>query len=146
MITLDWCLKQKNGIELIEPNDNLSQAYFNDADDSVKAMLINKGKWQVVTAYYSCYNALYALLMKAGIKCEIHDCTIKLMETLNFNKDKINFMILLKKERIEVQYYLKVAKEVDVNLVKDFVVLCKQLARELKEKEVKKVRELVKND
>ncbi|HOR87603.1 MAG TPA: hypothetical protein PLK11_06870 [Methanofastidiosum sp.] len=34
MSRIIWCLSQKNGIKLIEPNPNLSQAYILKAQDS----------------------------------------------------------------------------------------------------------------
>jgi len=49
---ITWCLQQKNGIELVEPNDNLSAAYLSDADDSLLAMDRITGEWKIVTAYY----------------------------------------------------------------------------------------------
>lgn len=144
---ISWCLQQKNGIELVEPNDNLSTAYLNDADDSLLAMDKITGKWKTVTAYYACYNALYALLMKAGVKCEIHDCTLIIMNLLEFTKEEIGFLKALKKQRIDVQYYLKPALEIDVIKVKQFVARCKLLAKLLVEDKVKGVcYHLAKND
>ncbi len=144
---ISWCLQQKNGIELVEPNDNLSTAYLSDADDSLLAMDKITGKWKIVTAYYACYNALYALLMKAGIKCEIHDCTLALMSLLEFTKEEKVFIQALKKQRIDVQYYLKPASEIDTTKVKQFVIRCKVLAKLLVEDKVKEVRDhLAKND
>ncbi|MEK6905821.1 MAG: hypothetical protein AABX24_05460 [Nanoarchaeota archaeon] len=144
---ISWCLNQKNGIELIEPNDNLSLAYFTDADDSLLAMEKNTGKWRIVTAYYACYNALYALLMKAGIKCEIHDCTLALMFFFEFKKEEEVFTQALKKQRIDVQYYLKPASEIDTDEVKKFVIHCKILAKALVEEKVREIRNhLAKND
>ncbi len=144
---ISWCLQQKNGIELIEPNDNLSLAYFTDADDSLLAMEKNTGKWRIVTAYYACYNALYALLMKAGIKCEIHDCTLALMSFFEFTKEEGVFIQALKKQRIDVQYYLKPASEIDAAKVKQFVIRCKVLAKALVEEKVKEIcNNLAKND
>ena len=141
-----WCLKQKKGIELVEPNGNLSKAYLNDADDSLLAMGKNKGKWKIVTAYYACYNAFYALLMKTGIKCEIHDCTIELMALFELKKE-ISFMKKLKKMRIDVQYYLKPAPEINLTEIKHFVSECKLLTRDLTEDKIKLIRgELAKND
>lgn len=144
---ISWCLQQKNGIELIEPNDNLSLAYFTDADDSLLAMEKNTGKWKIVTAYYACYNALYALLMKAGIKCEIHDCTLALMAWFEFTKEENAFIQSLKKQRIDVQYYLKPASEIDADEVKKFVIHCKILAKALVEEKAREIRNhLAKND
>lgn len=145
MVSINWCKKQKKGIELVEPNDNLSEAYFSDADDSVSAMEELKGKWKLITAYYACYYAFYAILMKAGIKCEIHDCTLELMRFFGFDGKQRKFMTNLKKARIDVQYYRKETLGVDVNLIKSFVVGCKNLCLALDEDKIMEIRDLVKN-
>jgi uncharacterized protein (UPF0332 family) len=142
---LSWCKNQKKGIELIDPNDNLSQAYFLDADDSLDVMKNSKGKWKPIIAYYSCYYAFYALLMKVGIKCEIHDRTIELMSLFDFSHDQIDFMRKLKKERIDVQYYRKDPSEMDEIKIKHFVVHCKQLIPKFNEDVISELREVVKN-
>jgi len=33
-----WCIKQKRGLELIEPNKNLSEAYIKKAEESLEVM------------------------------------------------------------------------------------------------------------
>ena len=38
--------------------------------------------WKISTAYYTIYFSLYALLMKIGVKCEIHSCTIEFARQL----------------------------------------------------------------
>ncbi|MFW6025173.1 MAG: HEPN domain-containing protein [Candidatus Woesearchaeota archaeon] len=89
-------------------------------------------EWKVVTAYYSCYHSLYALLMKTGIKSEIHDCIIELMNFFEFDKKEIKFMKNLKKKRIDAQY--KVNKEVEINnsnKIKDFCLECKKKIKTL---------------
>ena len=77
---LIWCINQNKGIELIDQKLHLSTSYIQEADETLENMLSSKGKWKTIMAYYTCYNALYSLLMKVGIKCEIHDCTIELMD------------------------------------------------------------------
>ena len=89
VVNLKWCCGKKEGIRLIEPNENTYQAYLLEADNSLAAMGKNSGTWKVVTGYYSCYSALYALLQKTGIKCEIHDCTLELMNYFGFSKEEI---------------------------------------------------------
>ena len=145
MDKLAWCKQQKNGIELISPNNNLCTAYLADADDSLLAMDKNSGKWKAVTAYYACYNAVYALLMKTGIKCEIHDCTLELMQVFAFSKEQRAFLEKLKKERIQVQYYLQAPAPLDTKQVKYFVVDCKKIAAELDAATITQLRGLVKN-
>jgi len=77
MKKLKWCAKQSKGIKLIKINNNLSEAYIKEADETFDNMIRTKGNWKTILAYYSCYNALYSLLIKYGIKSEIHDCTIR---------------------------------------------------------------------
>ena len=131
MVTISWCKKQNKGIELIEPNDNLCDAYIKEANDTLKE--IQEGaKWSTIMGYYACYNALYALLMKAGIKCEIHDCTIELMKLMpDFSDEDYNFLVLLKVKRIDVQYYLKRIVLDDLVGVKKFVLKCDEMRNKI---------------
>lgn len=46
------------------------------------ALQINEIDWVITTPYYARYFALYALLMKMGIKSEIHDCSIAIAQLL----------------------------------------------------------------
>ena len=96
MNKISWCKKQNKGIELVEPNDNLSEAYLKEANDTLKE--IQEGaKWSTIMGYYACYNALYAILMKVGVKCEIHDCTIELMKVVSgFSDEDYDFLVSLK--------------------------------------------------
>ena len=73
-------------------------------------------EWSVSASYYAKYFAVYALLSKIGVKCEIHDCTITLFEYL-FN-DSISHEIMKdlrdsKGNRVEAQYY---TQEISVDL------------------------------
>lgn len=127
-----WCLKKPTGIKLIEPNENLCEQYFREADETITSMIAQTTKWQVIMAYYACYNALYGLLQKAGIKCEIHDCSIALMILISqFTPEDIKYMDQLKKHRISVQYYLKELPLEDVQKVKSFVLKCKHIRDDL---------------
>ena len=125
MASISWCMKQKQGILLSESSDNLCTAYLKEADETLHVMLGITGRWKVITAYYACYHALYALLQKAGITSEIHDCTIALMSLFDFTKEQTKFMLHLKEERINVQYYLQAPKTIDEAQVKLFVADCK---------------------
>jgi len=85
--------------------------------------------------------------MKSGIKCEIHDCTIELMNLFDFSDEEISFLKNLKKLRIDVQYYLKDVKEIDSELVSHFVHKCQELSDKLDFDKIKILRkDLAKND
>jgi len=83
---LKWCFEQKRGIKLIKPNENLAKEYIRSAEETLLILKDIEGKsnmWLATTRYYCEYFIVYALLMKLGIKSEIHDCTIMIKEKIN---------------------------------------------------------------
>lgn len=154
MNKINWCKKQSKGIKLIEPNDNLSEEYFNNAEESLRVLRsIKESKsnmWLATTKYYIEYFAVYAVLMKIGIKCEIHECTIELVKLL----EKENILIKgisnnLKKDkdlRIDNQYYLK-NKEVKIDFeeLSNFILSIKQTLENLNKDKIKILREKLNN-
>lgn len=151
MAAIDWCKNQKRGIKLIEPNDNLFQEYIQTAEETLDILKIIKGKskvWLATTKYYCEYFAVYALLMKIGIKCEIHDCTISLCGMLEGLKIiPAGFTIILqgdKQLRIDNQYYLKNRDvPVDYNKVLEFVLKIKDISAKLKNSEIIEIRKKI---
>lgn len=137
---IKWCLCQKRGLKLISQNINLSKAYMAEADLTLENVVIAKGKWKTITSYYACYNALYALLMKCGIKSEIHDCTIALMSIIGFTEHEIKFMEDLKDKRINTQHYLKNIVFDKTTEVKSFTLSCKVMSNELNQKKIDDIR------
>ena len=112
---LIWCLRQKRGVRIIEPNANLSKAYLKKAISALNTMTavvkINETDWVNTTAYYARYFALYALLMKIGVKSEIHDCTINIANLLSDNciltPNLVEDIAKAKQTRIDTQYYVE---------------------------------------
>src|SRR3989344_4320878 len=85
MVNLKWCCKQRDGIKLIEKNENLSISYMKMAENALGTM--NRERkynltFAISACYYSMYYSLYSVLMKMGIKCEIHSCTLEIMKKL----------------------------------------------------------------
>jgi len=125
MNRISWCKKQEKGIKLIEPSHNLSEEYYRNAEESLKVLRSIKetksNMWLATTKYYIEYFAVYSVLMKLGIKCEIHDCTIamvNLLEKENIIKSGTSKLLEKDKEvRIDNQYYLK-NKPVDTDFEK----------------------------
>lgn len=102
------------GIKFIEPNENLAKEYEQTADETLEILraIQNKSKvWLATTKYYCEYFSLYSLLMKIGIKCEIHDCTLMLCGFLEeeniLPKGYTQILQQDKQLRIDNQYYLK---------------------------------------
>ena len=149
MRQINWCKNQKKGIKIVEPNDNLSEEFYESAEDSLNVLRNIKPTksrmWLATTKYYIQYFAVYSVLMKLGIKCEIHDCTISLAKFLEDEGvlEKGTFEILedAKQLRIDNQYYIK-NKPVDVNFEKlsEFMVSIKQSLDNLDEDRIKEIR------
>jgi uncharacterized protein (UPF0332 family) len=134
---LIWCLKQNKGIRQVNPSDNLVRAYLEKSRTALKSMEVNAqanlAEWAISASYYAKYFAVYALLSKIGIKCEIHDCTITLFEYLFSDNAPVEIIKDLrnsKDDRVEAQYYtheIKVDLEQVMLTTKRFVVELEKL-------------------
>jgi uncharacterized protein (UPF0332 family) len=143
MNKIKWCLCQKKGIQLTELKPHLSKSYMDEADETLENVFSAKGKWKTITAYYACYSALYSILMKCGIKSEIHECTIELMELFDFIDDEKQYLRNLKDDRVKAQYYLKNIILEDEEPVKKFVMKCKIILTNLNDEEVEIIRKKI---
>ncbi|HIH32483.1 TPA: HEPN domain-containing protein [Candidatus Woesearchaeota archaeon] len=144
MDKISWCKTQKDGIKLIEPTERISQKYYEEAEKDLEEM--NKAeslKWKDIQGYYACYNALYAILQRIGIKSEIHDCTIELLNYIEgFSEEQKTFLKKLKEKRIGAQYYLEPA-QIDQNKIHDFVLTCKNILNNINPEDIKKIRKRI---
>lgn len=154
MNKINWCRKQKGGLSLVEPNLDLANAYLKKAEEALESMRINIIKdWKISTAYYTVYFSLYAILMKIGVKCEIHSCTIEFMEQyLNdyFIYEEVLFVKHSLKARIDSQYYVDRSipdKQYDEMVKKApyFLIKCKDIILKLKEKKINEIRKILVN-
>ncbi len=155
---VQWCLKQKRGIKLEEPNDNLADVYIKKAKSSLNMLdaAIDRDEidWIVTTAYYARYFALYALFQKCGIKSEIHDCTLTAMKYLFIDEGILDNNLYIdiddaKEARISIQYYVTetLDKEKLTKKARDaqqFVLLLEEVLENIDEKTKAKIREKLK--
>lgn len=154
MKKISWCKKQKSGIKIQEKNDNLSNEYYENAEESMRVLKSIKetksNMWLATTKYYIEYFAIYSVLMKIGIKCEIHDCTIALVKFLEdedvIEKGMSQTLENDKELRIDNQYYLK-NKPVNIDFEKlsSFLLSIKESLYKLNNKKIKELREKIKN-
>ena len=115
MEKIAWCKQKERGISIRKPSINLAQEYFSSAEESLKVLNAlkesNSRMWLATTKYYTQYFAVYAVLMRLGIKCEIHECTLAIVKFLEeeniFEKGVTKLLEDAKELRIENQYYLK---------------------------------------
>jgi len=151
MVSLKWCCKQKEGIKLIEPNDNLSLSYIKMAENALGTM--NRERqfnltFAISACYYSMYYSLYAVLMKLGVKCEIHSCNLEFMKKLLSNFYEKEEMKVISKAfdlRNIAQYYVdKIidTKEVDFIMVRAplFFNISKEVLAKINENDIKLAR------
>ncbi len=152
MASLRWCANQKSRIKIISPNDNLSKEYFSSSQETLeilKEIGEKSNMWLSTTKYYCEYFAVYSVLMKLGIKSEIHECTILLVKFLEkkgiFKSGTYKILEEDKELRIENQYYLK-NKKVKFsydNLLK-FILEIREIINSLTENKINKIRDELK--
>ena len=149
MDKIKWCSGKKEGLNLIEPNSNLAEAYIKKAEDALESLRVNIIKdWKISTAYYTLYFSLYSILTKIGIKCEIHSCTIEFAKRFlkdYFNKEELDFTEDSLKARIDSQYYIdRTVPDEQYNKMimkaPEFLVKCKSILIKLNEKKVNEIR------
>lgn len=150
MDQIKWCLNQKKGIELVESSDNLRNAHLIKAEESLETLRTSKVRdWQLTTAYYTIYHGIYSLLMKIGIKCEIHSCTIEFTKRYlknHFTNEDFELIDKAFSARIDSQYYVnREAPNQNYNLIMKktpaFLVKCKNIV--LEQKEIDEIRNTI---
>ncbi len=108
MNDIEWCCTINNGIKLVEENLNLSRAYLEKSRKSLDAVSKLEGNkdWQISSAYYAMYFSLYSILMRVGLECENHKCTLTVIKEYfkDFAED-MDFLFNSKEARIDAQYY-----------------------------------------
>jgi len=134
---LRWCLKQSKGIWVDKPSENLVKAYLQKSRNASKSMEVNAQaglvEWAISASYYAEYFAVYSLLSKIGVKCEIHDCTIAVFEYLfsdSVPKEILEELRDSKENRVEAQYY---TEEINVDL-EDVIKKTKQFVLEIEKR------------
>lgn len=137
---IKWCLNQKRGIELVDKNQNLSDSYLMESKEDFKEVENVGEKWKIIISYYCCYEAFYSILLKCGIKSEIHDYSLELMQFFEFNEEEIEFLKKLKDLRKMNQYYLKRNILETKENVKKFISKCEEIISDLNSEKIEGIR------
>jgi len=152
MSSIKWCKKQTKGISLTEPNINLCDDYYQSAEESMKVLRATyqtgSRMWLATTKYYVEYLAAYSLLMRLGIKCEIHDCTIAILHFLEQNKILPQGLAAQVEEdkqlRIDNQYYLKnLPVKIDFNTLTNFLLRIRERTNSLTDEEISTIQQKI---
>lgn len=151
MVSINWCKKQSKGIELISPSEHISFKYIVHANETLELMRFVHPKsevWFSTMNYYFIYSIAYAYLMRVGVKCEIHECTIKVIELLeayDFLPKGFSLMLIEgKKNRIDNQYHLKsIPVAFDYEKLYTMLQDIKLIISSLSEKDLRNIRKLI---
>lgn len=151
MVSINWCRGVKGGLEIVEPNENMFRSYLEMAEESFQMIKNNAESkiWTASTSYYTMYYSLYAVMIKVGIKCEIHSCSIEFMKKYLGDLYGGEFVELIKEAfevRKDLQYYPdKLIDESKLLKVKqgavDFFVKTKEIVERIGESVVKEIRQ-----
>ena len=111
-----YCFIKSRGLRIINPNENLARVYTRKSKSALNmlnsAIEKKEYEWILDTSYYAKYFIVYALFMKAGIKSEIHDCTIFALKSLFVEQEIVDEEIYeeiekSKELRVDALYYDK---------------------------------------
>jgi len=140
---IEWCCLKKDGIRIVDKNERVAKEYLASAEVDLLEMKKSSLKWKNIQAYYACYNSFYSLLVKIGVKCEIHDCSLELLDFFGFIEEDKELIKSLKKLRTNVQYYLKEPEEIDERSVAGFILKCKHVFGSLSFDEIKEIQQKI---
>ncbi len=150
MVSIKWCLAQKDGLRFIEPNKNISSSYLEMAEESINVLtnIKNSKIWIATTTYYIFYYSLYSFMLRMGIKCGIHSCSLEFMKILLnefYSKKDLDMIEKAFKARIDLQYYTD--RPIDGELIeeirkycKDFYIKTKDILANLNEEKIQTIR------
>lgn len=150
MVSIEWCLSQRNGLEIVAPNKNMSESYLKMAEESIGVLNdIKKSHiWIATTSYYIFYYSLYSLMLRLGVKCEIHACSIEFMKAYLkefYSKEDIEMIEKALSARINLQYYAdrpvdKTTIEESRKYCKNFFIKTKEILSSISEEKTEKIR------
>lgn len=153
MVSIKWCLEQSSGIRIIPPNKNMSESYLKMAEESIQILkVVEKSKiWSATTTYYIFYYSLYSLMLRIGVKCEIHSCSIEFMKRFLsgfYNTKDIKMIEKAFSARIDLQYYTD--RPVDEKIIeetkkycKEFYIKTKDILSRITENQINSIRKLL---
>ncbi len=154
MVSMKWCLNTKKGIQLAGPNNNMSDSYIRMAEESLQILkkLGESKLWTASTAYYTIYYCLYSVMMKTGVKCEIHSCSLEFMRRCLLGLYNSEDMALVETAfdlRNDLQYYPeRFVDDIKLKLVKtsaaDFLVKTREILAKITEKQINQIRSSLK--
>ena len=153
-VNLKWCCNKEGGIKIIDPNENLSKGYIQMAENAIGTMNREKKlnlQFAISACYYSMYYSLYSIMMKLGIKCEIHACTLAFMKKMlisYYSEEDCKIINKAFNARETSQYYVdRIVPKEDIEFIfskaLNFLIKSKDILSKINEKEIMNIREEV---
>jgi len=147
---LEWC--KSKGLKNISPSYEIAKEYLKSVEETIRVIDLIKDSgsnlWIATLKYYAEYFLACALLMRFGIKSDIHECTLKVISAfekigiLNFSFSKI--LEKDKELRIENQYYLKNIKvNLDVKSISKLMIHVREIIDSVKGDEADDLKKLL---
>lgn len=127
MVSIKWCWN--NGLTLTNPNQNISRSYLHMAEESLRVLsdIKNSDIWKATTSYYIFYYSLYAIMIRIGVKSEIHTCSIEFMKKFLkdiYDREDIKQFENAFSARINLQYFTD--RPIDKKAIIDAEQYCKK--------------------
>ena len=151
MVSIKWCLSVKNGLKLVEPNKNMSEAYLKMGKESLGIIKeVERSKiWLVSSCYYTIYSSFYSLMMKVGVKCEIHSCSLEFMKLFFgdfYGEEDVEVIKRGFSLRGDLQYYPdRLVSDKDLSELRegaiDFFIKTKGIISMISEKQIMEIRD-----
>ncbi len=106
---IDFCFER--WARVVDPNENLADAFVKKAKNDLvvlRSIPVTDREWRAATAYYARYHMITAILLKIGVDCKDHNCSIRIAECLLSGMLPEIFFVEIKEaksQRISLQYY-----------------------------------------
>ena len=151
MVSIKWCCKKKEGIKLVDSNDNLALSYSKMAEKAIGTMAREKNynlMFAISACYYSMYYSLYSIMMKIGVKCEIHSCSLQFMKQFLkefYSEEDVKIIKRAFDLRNIAQYYPdKIINKEELNFVMSnaslFLNKSREILSKINEEDIKKIK------
>ena len=120
------------------------------AEESINAIKGVEGSkiWTATMTYYIFYYSLYSLMLRIGIKCEIHSCSLEFMKrhlTSFYDKKDVEMIEKAFSARIDLQYYAN--RPVDLKVIEEtkrhsagFFIKTKDILSRISEEDIQEIR------
>ncbi len=155
MALIDWCLSNRSGIRISEPNENMSRSYLGMAEESIRILpRVSASRiWTATVSYYIFYYSLYSLMLRIGIKCERHSCSLEFMRRFLsglYSSQDIQSISSAFSARIDLQYFSdRAVNDRQVSRAerecKDFYVKTKTILSRITESQISGIRNSLRN-